>query len=69
MQKLLKNFIFDFSVSFIALALGIIMLPVFNIGIKIMHIIFAALLVLFMVSYLSGRIQKKRGYAFITSCI
>lgn len=68
MQKLFRNYIFDFIACFVSAALGVLMLPVFDIGTRITHFIFAVFLMLYMMTYLADRIRRRRGYAFITAC-
>lgn len=69
MKRIYTNFVFDVIMAIIFLALGIVMLPPLNIGPKAMNILFAVLLVTYLVSFLYDKIKRTRGSILILSCI
>lgn len=65
MKKLYKNFIFDIILAVLALALGIVMLPPFEIGQLALNILLAAALLAYLVIYLFDKVRRARGTIFI----
>ena len=69
MNRIYKNYIFDIIFAVLALALGIIMLPPFNIGQKIINILLAVTLVAYLVVHLFGKLRRSRGATFVLTLI
>jgi len=69
MNKLYKNFVFDIVMGVLALALGIVMLPPFDIGQKVVHVLAAIALTAYLVIYLLDRVRYCRGALFILALI
>lgn len=69
MKNLHKNYVFDFILAALLLALGIVMLPPFGIGQKILDVIVAIGLVVYLALYLFGRLRRTRGTALILTAI
>ena len=69
MQTLYKNYIFDIVIALIALALGIVMLPVFGISEIFIDIMLALALGVYLVFFLFDRLRHSRGTVFILTII
>ncbi len=64
MPKIFKNYIVDFILAAILIALGVVMLPVLF-GLDIINIILAIGLLLYLALFLFKRITKRRGAMFV----
>ena len=64
MKKLYKNALFDAAVAVIALAIGIVMLPVFEISKYCIDIIMALALVAYILLFISDKLKHTRGTVF-----
>ena len=69
MKKLYNSFIFDIIVAVIALALGIVMLPPFGIGNKVLNILLAITLVAYLIIYLFDKAKRAKGVLFILTVV
>ncbi len=65
MGKLYRNFIFDIICSVVFLALGIVMLPPFHIGDKLLDVLLALVLIAYLAIYLFDKVKRARGSVFI----
>ncbi len=65
MEKLYKNFIFDLAIAVTALALGIIMLPPFGIGIYALNVLLAVTITAYFFVYLLEKLKRTKGSIFI----
>ncbi len=61
MKRIYTNFVFDVIIAVIFLALGIVMLPPLGIGPKVLNVLFAVLLVAYLISFLYDKIKRTRG--------
>ncbi len=64
MRGLYKNFVFDITVALIALALGVVMLPVFGISAFCIDILLAIALAAYLVLFLLDKLRHTRGIVF-----
>ncbi len=64
MKKVFNNYIVDFILALLSIALGVIMLPVLF-GLDIINIILAIGLVLYLALFLFGRLTRRRGAMFV----
>ena len=69
MKKLYHNFIFDIVIAALALAIGIVMLPPFGIGERILDLFFALTLVAYIALYLFDKVRRAKGYMFVFTVI
>ena len=69
MKRIYTNFVFDIVIATLFLALGIVMLPPFEIGIKVLNVLFAVLLVCYLVSFLYDKIKRARGSILVLSFV
>ena len=69
MKRIYTSFVFDVIMATIFLALGIVMLPPLNIGPKVLNILFAVLLVTYLVSFLYDKIKRTRGTVLILAAV
>ncbi len=69
MRGLYKNFVFDIVISVLCLALGIIMLPVFNISTHFIDIMLAIALVAYLVLFLFDVLRRAKGTVFILTIV
>ncbi len=64
MQKLFKNYIVDFILAALLIALGVLMLPVLF-GNEIINVILAVGLLAYVVIFLFGKLTRRRGIRFV----
>ena len=64
MKGLYKKFSFDLIAAIVALALGVVMLPVFGIVERFVDILLAAALVAYLVLFLLDKLKHTRGTVF-----
>lgn len=69
MNKLYKNYVFDLIVAAVALALGVVMLPVFGISAVFIDILLAAALVAYLILFLLDKLKHTRGVVFALTVI
>lgn len=69
MQTLYKNYIFDIVIALIALALCIVMLPVFGISAIFIDIMLALALAAYLVLFLFDKLRHSKGTVFILTII
>ena len=69
MKKIYKNFIFDIIIAVVALALGIVMLPPFGIGVYALNTLLAAALVVYFLVYLMDKLRRAKGIIFVLTAI
>ena len=69
MRKLYRNFTFDLTISLVALALGIIMLPPFGIGVFLLNLLLAASIVVYFLVYLWDKLRVTRGSIFLLTVL
>lgn len=69
MNKLYKNFWFDFGSATVALVLGIVMLPVFNIVTNVLDILLALTLAAYLVIFLFDKLRRTSGAIFVMTVI
>ena len=67
MKKLYKNFIFDIIIAAVFLALGVVLLPIFEIGKAVLDFTVAALLCLYLGFYLRGKFRGGAVYISLTA--
>ncbi len=65
MDKILKNWIFDFIAAAVCTALGILMLPVFELRQSMMEIIFALLLISYVAIFVIRAMRRTTGGTFM----
>lgn len=65
MRKLYRNFTFDLTIALTALALGIIMLPPFGIGVYLLNLLLAATVVVYFLVYLWDKLRVSKGAIFL----
>lgn len=69
MKQLHKNFVFDIVIAVLALALGILMLPAFPIGPRVLNILLAVGLIAYLALYLFGRAVRSRGIGLVLTVV
>lgn len=69
MPKLYKNALFDLIVALVALALGVVMLPVFEISSVCIDILLALALVAYLLLFLLDKLRTTRGTVFALTVI
>lgn len=65
MKTLYRSFIFDLTLAVCALALGIIMLPPFGIGIYMLNVLLAASIVVYFLVYILEKLKRTKGAIFL----
>ena len=69
MRGLYKSFIFDIAVALVALALGVVMLPVFGISAVFIDILLAAALTAYLLLFLLDKLRHTRGTVFALTVV
>lgn len=69
MKNLHKNYVFDFILAALLLALGIVLLPPFGIGQRVLDIFVAIGLLAYLALYLFGRLRRTRGTSLVLTAI
>ena len=69
MGKLYKNYIFDIIVALVALALGVVMLPVFGISAVCIDLLIALALVAYLVLIIYDKLKRTQGTAFALTAV
>ncbi|MBR2930384.1 MAG: hypothetical protein IKC32_04060 [Clostridia bacterium] len=64
MKHLYRSFLFDMIVAVVALALGVVMLPVLHISDYFINILLAAALVAYLLLFLREKLKRTRGIVF-----